>query len=83
MEIDELCDTETKEPEPEKVKDALMYLKTPLTESSNLLRIKNNWKIIIGFELQSKFQRIIQLISIGKNHASCNPSEQEKLKLSK
>jgi hypothetical protein len=39
-------------------------LKTPLTESSNLLRIKNNWKNIIGFELQSKFQRIIQLISI-------------------
>jgi len=56
-------------------------LKTPLTESSNLLRIKNNWKIIIGFELQSKFQRIIQLISIEETTPLATQSEQEKLKV--
>jgi len=45
MEINELCDTETKERKSEIVKDALMYWRRPLTESSDLLRRKNNWKI--------------------------------------
>jgi hypothetical protein len=80
MEINELCDTETKEPEirnserrPHVIEDA------PSRKAPTSSEEKNNWKIIIGFELQSKFQRIIQLISIERNHASCNPSEQEKL----
>jgi len=40
------------------VKDALMRLKTPLMEGSDLLRRKKQLeKKFIGFELQSKFQK--------------------------
>jgi len=40
------------------VKDALMRLKTPLMEGSDLLRRKKQLeKRFIGFELQSKFQK--------------------------
>jgi hypothetical protein len=69
MEIAELCDTETKELEirnserrPHVIEDAPSR-KAPTSSEERTI----GKKLIIGFELQSKFQRLIRLISIEKS----------------